>query len=156
VLLGCDDSSASGAEVDDVSLCAESVAADEDLLDNLETAVDSTTPAPSNLDEWHNIDNFLETPRLQLAEQKPSTSNPTRPRTSFSSRASSEPLNDHISAADHCTVRARSEVIMFHPACPYSQSPDHLPTDQSAVDKRELARPALNPDIFEEDRAAGG
>lgn len=152
VLLGSDDSSASRAEANDISLYAESVAADEDLLDSPETTVDSTTPAPSNLDKWHDIDDFLETPRLQLAEQESSTSNPTRSRTSFSSHASSEPLNDHINVADRCTVRARSEAIMSHPACPRSQSPVHLPTDRSAVDEHELVRPALNPDIFKEDR----
>ncbi|PMD12282.1 hypothetical protein NA56DRAFT_500537 [Hyaloscypha hepaticicola] len=133
VLLGSDDSSASRAEANDISLYAESVAADEDLLDSPETTVDSTTPAPSNLDKWHDIDDFLETPRLQLAEQESSTSNPTR-------------------SPDRCTVRARSEAIMSHPACPRSQSPVHLPTDRSAVDEHELVRPALNPDIFKEDR----
>jgi len=42
---------------------------------------------------------------------------------------------------------------MSHPAGPHSQPPDHLPTDQSAVDEHELVRPALNSDIFnKEDR----
>jgi hypothetical protein len=50
VLLGDDDSSAPEAEVDDTGLRAESVAADEGLLDSLETDIDSTTPAPPNSD----------------------------------------------------------------------------------------------------------
>ena len=64
MLLGSDESSASRVEVDDISLCAESVAIDKDLLDSPETAVDSITPAYSNLNEWYNINNFLETLRL--------------------------------------------------------------------------------------------
>ena len=96
MLLGGDDSSGPRAE---------RVAADEGLLDNPETATDSTTPAPpSNPDGWHDIDDFLETAqRLRHAEQEPSTSDPMHPRTS-SSRASSEPLHDHIGTADHCTA----------------------------------------------------
>ena len=43
VLLGDDDSSASKAEIDDGGLHAESAAVDENLLDSLETAIDSTT-----------------------------------------------------------------------------------------------------------------
>jgi hypothetical protein len=42
---------------------------------------------------------------------------------------------------------------MSHPAGPHSQPPDHLPTDQSAVDKHKLVRPTLNSNIFnKEDR----
>jgi len=75
-----------------------------------------------------------------------------RPHASSPS-ASSEPLNDHISAADHCTVHARSEATTSHPASPRSQPPDHLPTDQSAVEEHELVHPALNSDTFDkEDR----
>jgi hypothetical protein len=50
VLLGDDDSRASEAEVNDSGLRAESAAADEGLLNSLETAIDSTTPAPPNSD----------------------------------------------------------------------------------------------------------
>jgi hypothetical protein len=46
VLLGDDDSRASKAKVNDSG--AESAAADKGLLDSLETAIDSTTPAPPN------------------------------------------------------------------------------------------------------------
>jgi hypothetical protein len=71
VLLGDDDSSASEAEVDDSSLRIKSEAADEGLLDSLETAIESKTPCPpSNPDVWHDIDNFLETAqRLRRSEQ---------------------------------------------------------------------------------------
>jgi hypothetical protein len=44
VLLGDDDSRASEAEVYDSGLRAESAAADEGLLDSLETAIHSTRP----------------------------------------------------------------------------------------------------------------
>ena len=120
MLLGGDDLSASEAEVNDGGPRAERVVADEGLLDSPETVTDSTTPAPpSNPDGWHDIDDFPETAqRLRLAEQEPSTSDPMRPRTPSSSRASSEPLHDHIGIADHCTVRARSEATMSHPARP--------------------------------------
>jgi hypothetical protein len=67
VLLGDDDSSASEAEVDDVSLRAESAAPGAGLFNSPETTVDSTTPAPpSSPDGWHDIDDFPETvPRLE-------------------------------------------------------------------------------------------
>jgi hypothetical protein len=39
---------------------------------------------------------------------------------------------------------------MSHPASP-RQPPDHLPTDQSAVDEHELVRPILNSNIFDEE-----
>ncbi|TAQ89740.1 hypothetical protein B7494_g1913 [Chlorociboria aeruginascens] len=53
----------------------------------------------------HDIDDFPETAqRLRLAEQEPLTSDPMCPRTSSSSRASSEPLHDHIGTADHYTL----------------------------------------------------
>ncbi|KAI9863863.1 MAG: hypothetical protein M1813_003515 [Trichoglossum hirsutum] len=124
VLLGDDDSSAFEAEVDDGGLYAESAAADESLLDNLETAVESTTSAPpSKPNMWHDIDNFLETAqRLRRSEQKPSTFDSMRPHTSFSSRASSEPLHDHTSAAGQCTVCARSEATMCSSARRYQLS----------------------------------
>ena len=91
MLLGDDDSSASEVEVDDGSLRAESVVVDAGLLDNPETAVNSTTPAPpSSLDRWHDIDDFLETAqRLRCSEQGASTSDSVRLYTSSSSRASS-------------------------------------------------------------------
>jgi hypothetical protein len=38
---------------------------------------------------------------------------------------------------------------MSHPASP-RQTPDHLPTDRSAVDEHKLVHPALNSDIFDE------
>jgi hypothetical protein len=153
VLLGDDDSSASEAEVDDGGLYAESAAADESLLDNLETAVGSTTPAPpSNPDMWRDIDNFLETAqRLRRSEQKPSTFDSMRPHTSFSSRASSEPLHDHTSAAGQCTVCARSEATMCSSARRYQLSlcaraspenqlvhKDHLHAGRSSADEHEL------------------
>ncbi|KAH0535945.1 hypothetical protein FGG08_007156 [Glutinoglossum americanum] len=153
VLLGDDDSSASEAEVDGGGLYAESAAADESLLDNLETAVGSTTPAPpSNPDVWHDIDNFLETAqRLRRSEQKPSTSDSMRPHTPSSSRASSEPLHDHTSAAGQCTVCARSEATMCSSARRYQLSlcaraspenqpvhKDHLHAGRSSADEHEL------------------
>ncbi|KAE8440724.1 hypothetical protein EG329_006775 [Mollisiaceae sp. DMI_Dod_QoI] len=154
VLLGDDDSSASEAEVDDGGLRAESAAADEGLLDSLETATDSTTPAPpSDPDVWHDINDFLETAqRLRRSEPKPSTSDSMRAHTSSSTCASSEPLHDHISATGQCTVCAKPEATMCPPARPRNQPPDHLPTDQSAADEHELVRPALNSDIFDEER----
>jgi len=48
MLLRDNNSNASKAEVDNDSLRAENAAADEGLLDSLETAIDSTTPAPSS------------------------------------------------------------------------------------------------------------
>ncbi|KAF8850006.1 hypothetical protein BDZ45DRAFT_697068 [Acephala macrosclerotiorum] len=150
VLLGDDDSSTSEAEAeaDDGGPRAESAAADEGLLDSLETTIDSTTPAPpSNPDVWHDIDGFLETAqRLRRSAQKPSTFDCMRLRAS-SSRASSEPLHDHINAAGQCTVRARSEATMSHPARSRNQPQDHFPTDRSAGDEHEPIRPALNSDI---------
>ncbi|CZR56277.1 uncharacterized protein PAC_06165 [Phialocephala subalpina] len=141
VLLGDDDSSASEAEADDGGLRVENAAADEGLLDSPETAIDSTTPAaPSNPDVWHDIDDFLETAqRLRRSAQKPSTFDCMCSHAS-SSRASSEPLHDHISAAGQCTVRARSKATMSHPARSRNQPPDHLPTDRSAGDEHELIR----------------
>jgi hypothetical protein len=123
------------AKVDDNGLRAESAAVDAGLFDTLETAIDSTILAPpSNPDGRQDVDDFLETPRLRLAEQGASTFNSMRPHAS-SSHASSEPLN---------------EATMSHPAG-LRQPPDHLPIDRSAVDERELVRPALNSDIFDED-----
>lgn len=82
MLLGDDDSSACEAEVDDSGLCAESAAADKGLLDSLETAIDSTTPAPPNSDMWHDIDDLLETAEcLRHSEPKPSTSDSMRHHT---------------------------------------------------------------------------
>jgi hypothetical protein len=153
VLLGDNDSSASEAEVDNGGLHTESAAADEGLLDSLETAIESTTPAPpSNPDVWHDIDDFLETAqRLRRSEQKPSTSDSMRPHTSASSRASSEPLHDHTSGTGQCTVRARSEATMcssarcYQPSLCARASPenqpvheDHLPTGRSSADEYEL------------------
>jgi hypothetical protein len=58
--------------------------------------------SPSNPDRRHDINDSPETaPRLRLAEQEPSTSDPMRPRTSSSSPASSEPLHHQTSAAGH-------------------------------------------------------
>jgi hypothetical protein len=152
VLLGDDDSSASKAEVDDGGLRAESAAVDEGLLDSLETAIDSTTPAPPNSDVWHDIDDLLDTAeRLRHLEPNPSMSDSMRPHTSSSSCASSEPLHDHISAAGQCTVCAKSETTMSPPTRPCNHSSDHLPTDRSAADEHELVRPALNSDIFDEE-----
>lgn len=148
VLLGDDDSSASEAEVDDGSR-AKSTQPDAGLFDSPENAVDSTTPAPPSPDGWHDIDDFPETAqRSRRSEQRPSTSNCMRPHIS-SSRAFSEPLHDHISAAGQCTVRASSEATMSHPAHRRNQPPDHLPTDRSTADEYELVRFALNPDIFD-------
>lgn len=54
MLLGDDDSSASKAEVDDSGLRDENAAADVRLLNSLEMAIDSTTPAPPrSSDGWH-------------------------------------------------------------------------------------------------------
>lgn len=50
MLLGNNDSRASKAEVYDSGLYAKSTAADEGLLNSLETAIHSTTPAPPNSD----------------------------------------------------------------------------------------------------------
>ena len=75
-----------------------------------------------------------------------------RPRAPFS-RASIEPLHDHISAAGQCTVRARSEAAISHLTRPRSQPLDHLPTDRSTRHEHKLVRLALNSDIFDrEDR----
>ncbi len=69
MLLGDYNSSASEAEVDNTSFHTESVAADKGLLNSLETAIDSTTPAPCSSDRWHDIDDFPElAPPLRLAE----------------------------------------------------------------------------------------
>ena len=149
MLLGDDDSNASEAEVDDGGR-AKSTELDAGLLDSPDTAVDSTTPAPPSSDGWYDIDDFPETAqRSRRSEQRASTSDCMRPYAASSSRASSEPLHDHISTADHCTVRASSEATMSHPARPCNQPPDHLPTDRSAADEHELVRPALNSDIFD-------
>ncbi len=149
--MGNNDSSDFKAKVNDSGLRAGSVAADEGLLDSLETAIDSTTSAPSNSDVWHDIDELLETAeRLQHSEPKPSTSHSMRHHTSSSSSASSKPLHDHISAAGQCTACAKSEATMSPPARPHNP-PNHLPTDRSAADEHELVRPALNSDIFDEE-----
>jgi hypothetical protein len=142
MLLGDDDSSASKAKVDDDGLYADSVVADEGLLDSPETAIESIPPAPSsNPDVWHDIDDFLETAqRLQRSKQKPSTPDPVRSYASSFSRASSEPLHDHTSAAGQCTVRARSEATRSHPARSRSHPLDHLRTDRGAGDEHELVR----------------
>jgi hypothetical protein len=50
VLLGDNDLKASKAKVNDSSLRTKSVAADKGLLNSLETAIYSTTPAPPNSD----------------------------------------------------------------------------------------------------------
>jgi hypothetical protein len=152
VLLGDDDSRASEAEVYDSGLRAESAAADEGLLDSLETAIHSTTPAPPNSDVWHDIDDLLETAeRLRHSEPNPSTSDSMCHHTSSTSSASSEPLHDHTSAVGQCTVCVQSEATMSPPARPRDHPPDHLPTFQSTADEHELVRPALNSDIFDED-----
>jgi hypothetical protein len=64
VLLGDDDSSASDTEVDVGSLRAESTAADDGVLDSSRTPV-----FPSNLDGWHDIDDFETVQRLQHSEK---------------------------------------------------------------------------------------
>jgi hypothetical protein len=153
VLLGGDDSSASEAEADDGGPRAERVVTDEGLPDSPETATDSTIPAPpSNPDGWHDIDAFLESAQnLQHSEQKPSTSDSMRPHTSSSSRASSEPLHNHASAAGQCTIRARSEATMCSSARRHQPSlcarasqenqpvhEDHLHTRRSSADEHEL------------------
>jgi hypothetical protein len=98
---------------------------------------------------WHDIDDFLEmTQRLRRSEQKPPMPNSVRLHAS-TSRASSEPLHDHISAAGQCTVRARSEATMSYPARPRSHPLDHLPTDRSAGDAHEVVRHVLNFDIID-------
>jgi hypothetical protein len=135
------------AKPDDGSLCA---AANEGLLDSAETATDSTTLAyPFDPDVWHDIDEVLETAqRLRRSEQKPSMFDCMRLYDS-SSRAPSELLHDHISAADQSTFRARSEATMAHPARSYNQPPDQLSPDQSTKDESELIRPGLNSDTFD-------
>ncbi|KAF8847684.1 hypothetical protein BDZ45DRAFT_754641 [Acephala macrosclerotiorum] len=153
VLLGNDDSIASEAEVDDGGLHAESAAADEGLLDNPETAIESTTPAPpSDPDVWHDIDDFPETAQpSRRSERKPSTSDSMRSHTSSSSRASSEPLHDHTSAAGQFAVRARSEATMCSFARRYQPSlcarastenqplhGDHPHTGRSSAGEHEL------------------
>jgi hypothetical protein len=50
MLLGDNDLRASEAEVYDSGLRTESIAADKGLLDSLETAIYSITPAPPNSD----------------------------------------------------------------------------------------------------------
>lgn len=103
MLLGGDDSSASKAEVNDGGLGAERISADERHLDSPGTATDSTTLAPpSNLDEWHDIDDFP------------------------------EPLHHHTSAAGQCTVRARSEATMCSSARPRSEPLNHLTNRSAA------------------------
>jgi hypothetical protein len=98
VLLGDDDLRASKAEVYDSGLCAESVAADEGLLDSLETAIYSITPAPPNSDVWHDIDDLLETAeRLRHSEPNPLTSDSMCHYMSSTSSASSELLHDYTS-----------------------------------------------------------
>lgn len=135
---------ASEAEVDGISLCAKSVALDADLFES---------PDPPSSDEWQDIHNFLETLCIQPVEQGISIFNSTRPYAS-SSRASNEPLNDHISTAKHYSVHARSEAIVSHPARPRSQSPDHLPTERSAADEYKLVRPVFQ--YFRRQTVAGG
>jgi hypothetical protein len=76
--------------------------------------------------------------------------NSTRPHAS-SSCALSELLNDHISAAEYCPIRARSEATISHTACPYSQSLDHLLTDRSATEEHKLVRLVLNSNIFNQE-----
>ncbi|KUJ10218.1 uncharacterized protein LY89DRAFT_739958 [Mollisia scopiformis] len=96
VLLGDSNLSASEAEANDVSLCAESaIVPGARLFDSPETAIDSTTPAPPrSSDGWYDIDDFLEpAPRSQLAEQGASTPDSLPPHTP-SLRLSSEPLYD--------------------------------------------------------------
>jgi hypothetical protein len=70
ILLRDDDSSASEAEVNNVSLCAESIELDAGLFDSPENAVGSITLAlPCSSDRWHDINDFPETvPCLPLAE----------------------------------------------------------------------------------------
>ncbi|PMD42989.1 hypothetical protein L207DRAFT_620406 [Hyaloscypha variabilis F] len=153
MLLGGDDSSASKAEVDDGSLRAESIAVDAGLHDSPETVADSITPAPpSNLDGWHDINDFPETAqRLRRSEQRASTSDSMRPHASSSSRASSEPLHDYTSAAGQYTVRARSEATMCsltrrHQPSLYARAStenqpvheDHPHTSRSSADEYEL------------------
>ncbi|KUJ06150.1 uncharacterized protein LY89DRAFT_744085 [Mollisia scopiformis] len=131
VLLGDSDSSAFKAEVDDSSLCAESAAAIEDLLNSPETTI---APAPPNSDMWHDIDDLLETAEhLQRSKPQPSTSNSIRPHTSSSSRASSGPLHDYTSVAGH-------QSSLCNRALPENQPiyENHLCISKSLANEHEL------------------
>jgi hypothetical protein len=98
VLLGDNDLRASKAKVYDNGLCAKSIAADKGLLNSLETAIYSITPAPPNSDIWHDIDDLLETAEcLRYSKSNPSTSNSMCYYISSTSNALSELLHDYTS-----------------------------------------------------------
>jgi hypothetical protein len=146
--------SASSAEVNDNSLRAERAAAlSAGLFDSLETAIDSTTPAPPcSFDVWHDIDDFPETaPRLRLAEQGASMSNSIHPDTP-SSRLSSESLYDSISTEGSRHARSEATTSSSSPPPRYCrESPEtqlsqegRLYTGRGVADEHGLADPALD------------
>lgn len=163
VLLRDDDSSASEANVNDVSLCAESTESDAGLFDSSENAVDSTTSAPSfSFDEWHNIDDSLKTAlHLRLAEQEALTSNSIH---APPLRLLSESLHDSISAVNLHPRHVRFEVMTFCFAHPWSLSSrctkassenqlsqeGHLHTGWGVADEHRLVDPAHNANSVDE------
>ncbi|KUJ16852.1 uncharacterized protein LY89DRAFT_669299 [Mollisia scopiformis] len=158
VLLGDDDSSASGAEVDDSGLLAESAAADEGRLDSLETAIDSTTPAPPappcSSDGWHDIDDFPElAPRLRLAEQGASTpeSLPSLP-SQTSSHLSSELLHDTTSTESNATTPSLRMPSLHRKASLKTQRSQEgrLHTGRGVADEHELIDHALDTLLIDE------
>jgi hypothetical protein len=160
VPLGDGDLSASKAEANDVNLRAKSVTAPgARLFNSLETAIDSTTPAPPcSSDRWHDIDDYPETaPRMRLAEQEVSTLDSIHPHTP-SSCLSSEPLHDSIS--EEGSRHARSEATTSSSSPPprhcrasletqLSQE-GRLHTGRGVVDEHELVDHALDTLLIDE------
>ena len=112
---------------------------DVGLFSSPETTVDSTPP--SSLDGWHDIDDFPETaPRLGLAEQEASTSDPMRPYNP-SLCLSSESMHDRIGVEGLDTQRAIGQE-------------DHLHASRSVADEHEhgLVRLAVDIDTFDKEK----
>jgi len=159
ILLGNNDLSTSEAEVDNISLCAESTKLDTGLFDSPENTVDLITPTPSfSSDGWYNINDSTETALcLRLAEQGASTPNSIH---APPSRLSSEPLHDSIGTVDPHPRRARSEATTSCSAHPRSPPPrsaraspenqlsreGHLHTGRGVADEHGLVGPARNAD----------
>merc|ERR1711939_557475 len=142
VLLGDGNLSASEAEANDVSLRAESATVPgAGLFDNLETAIDSITPAPPrSSDGWHDIDDFPEpAPRLRLAKQGASTPDLLTPHAP-SSRLSTEPLHDSISTGSGATTPSSSPPLQHCRASLETQlsQEGHLHPGQGVAEEHKL------------------
>merc|ERR1719262_1320594 len=153
VLLGDGNLSASKADANDVSLRAESATVPgAGLFDNLETAIDSITPAPPrSSDGWHDIDDFPESaPRLRLAEQGAWTPD-SLPHTP-SSRLSSEPLHDSISTDSKAMIPFSSPPPRHYTASPETQisQEGRLLTGRGVADEHELVDYALDTLLIDE------